>query len=117
MDSEIQSNGGAQEAGRSSLHEVFCFRWWYKGRTAEGNTMKLEGRVEARDASEACDKVEKQMRAEWPTVRWMQGREIEGDGVTFGPTVQKLKTPIAARKQNAVAHREPACGRSGGAEC
>lgn len=81
--------------------EWFCFRWWYKGRTAEGNTMKLEGRVEARDASEACDKVEKQMRAKWPTVRWMQGREIEGDGVTFGPTVQKLKTPIKARKQNA----------------
>ncbi len=78
----------------------FCFRWWYKGRTAEGNTMKLEGRVEARDASEACDKVEKQMRAKWPDVRWMQGREIEADGVTFGPTVQKLKTPIKARKQN-----------------
>jgi ribosome-binding protein aMBF1 (putative translation factor) len=24
MDSEIQDQGGAQEAGRSSLHEVFC---------------------------------------------------------------------------------------------
>ena len=62
--------------------------------------MKLEGRVVATDASAACDKVEKQMRAEWPTVRWMQGKEIEGDGMTFGPTVQKLKTPVVARKQN-----------------
>lgn len=82
------------------ISELFCFRWWYKGRTAEGNTMTLEGRVEARDASEACYKVEKQMRAKWPTVRWMQGRESEGGGVRFGPTVQKLKTPVKARKQN-----------------
>lgn len=63
--------------------------------------MKLEGRVVAHDASEACDRVEKQMRAEHPTMRWMQGKEIEGNGVTFGPTVQKLKTPVEARKQNA----------------
>jgi hypothetical protein len=47
------------------------------------------------------------MRAKWPTVRWMQGREIDGDGVTFGPTVQKLKTPITARKPNDPAHRQP----------
>ena len=39
------------------------------------------------------------MRAENPTVRWMQGREIEGNGVMFGPTVQRLK-----RKQNVRAH-------------
>lgn len=79
---------------------LFCFRWWYKGRTLEGNTLKLEGRVVAHDASEACDRVEKQMRAEYPTMRWMQGKELEGDGVTFGPTVQKLKTPVVAAKQN-----------------
>lgn len=79
---------------------LFCFRWWYKGRTLEGNTIKLEGRVVAHDASEACDRVEKQMRAEYPTMRWMQGKELEGDGVTCGPTVQKLKTPVEAAKQN-----------------
>lgn len=86
---------------RFAASGLFCFRWWYKGRTVEGNTMKLEGRVVAHDASEACDRVEKQMRAEHPTMRWMQGKEIEGNGVTFGPTVQKMKTPVeAARKQN-----------------
>ena len=73
----------------------FCFRWWYKGRTPEGNTIKLEGDVMARNESEACAKVEATMRAAHPEIRWMQGREIEGDGVMFGPTVQKLK-----RKQN-----------------
>lgn len=31
------------------------------------------------------------MRAAHPAVRWMQGREIEGGGMTFGPTVQKLR--------------------------
>lgn len=76
--------------------DLFCFRWWYKGKTIEGNIMKLEGRVVAKDASDAIDKVEKQMRAKWPTVRWMQGKEIEGDGWTFGPTVQKLKKPVKA---------------------
>ena len=81
----------------------FCFRWWYKGRTTEGNTVKLEGRIEAADAGEACDKVEAAMRSRYPTMRWMQGRELEGDGVRFGPTVQKLKTPVA-RKQNEKAH-------------
>jgi hypothetical protein len=78
-----------------SSSDLFCFRWWYKGRTAEGSILKLEGYVTAADARAACDIVEREMRAKHPTVRWMQGREIEGDGFTFGPTVQKLK-----RKQN-----------------
>ena len=52
--------------------------------------------------------MEKQMRAEHPTMRWMQGKEIEGNGVTFGPTVQKMKTPVeAARKQNAELSHAP----------
>jgi hypothetical protein len=71
---------------------LFWFRWWYKGRTPEGNTVKLFGHVQASDAASACDIVERQMRAEHPTIRWMQGREIESDGYLFGPTVQKLKT-------------------------
>ena len=45
----------------------------------------------AADSGAACDKVEREMRAKYPTIRWMQGREIEGDGWRFGPTVQKLK--------------------------
>ena len=71
--------------------DLFCFRWWYKGRTAEGNIVKLEGRVDAANESAACRTVEAIMRAEHPTVRWMQGREIEDDFCKFGPTVQKLK--------------------------
>lgn len=73
----------------------FSFKWWYKGRTKEGNTLKLTGRVNAKDASEAAAKVERAMRAEHPDVRWMQGRDMEGvgdwKGCTFGPTVQKMK--------------------------
>lgn len=103
----MQTDSQTANASGVGSTDWFCFRWWYKGRTAEGNTMKLEGRVVARDASEACDKVERQMRAKWPTVRWMHGREIEGDGVTFGPTVQKLKTPITARKQNSEINPTP----------
>lgn len=76
----------------------FRFRWWYKGRTTEGNTVKLEGRIEAADADEALAKVEAAMRSRYPTMRWMQGKEIEGGGVRLGPTVQKLKTPV--KKQN-----------------
>lgn len=83
----------------------FCFRWWYRGLTAEGNIIKLEGHVQATNDTSACHTVEAIMRAEHPTVRWMQGREIEGNGVMFGPTVQKLK-----RKQNTQA--EPRPGKS-----
>lgn len=71
--------------------EVFRFRWWYKGITTEGNILKLAGHTYATDASAACDQVERLMRAEHPTVRWMQGKEIEGDGWKFGPTVQKCR--------------------------
>ena len=70
---------------------LFCFRWRYKGCTPEGNILKVEGRVTAADAGAACDIVERAMRAKHPTIRWMQGREIEGVGRTFGPAVQKLK--------------------------
>ncbi len=74
----------------------FRFHWWYKGRTDEGIIVKFEGHIVATDASDACDKVEKSMRAKWPMIAWMHGKEIEGNGVTFGPTVQKLKTPYSA---------------------
>jgi hypothetical protein len=67
------------------------FRWWHKGRTLEGNTIKLQGRVVAKDASAACDLVDAEMRKQHPNIKWMQGREIEGNGFRFGPTVQKLR--------------------------
>lgn len=72
----------------------FQFRWWFKGKTADGNILKLQGHVTAPSAGEACDKVEAAMRKEHPTVRWMQGREIEGNGVSFGPTVQLIRRPV-----------------------
>ena len=84
----------AQNAGG-----LFCFRWWYKGRTVEGNTIKLEGRVAARDASSASAKVEKQMRSDHPTIKWMQGKNIEGNGIAYGPTVQKTKLRVEAAKE------------------
>ena len=71
------------------------FRWWYKGITADRQIIKLQGHIQALDARAACDQVEAQMRAAHPDVRWMQYREVEGfgsnRGVTFGPTVQKMK--------------------------
>jgi hypothetical protein len=97
MNMEINTQTEPAPPVRST--DSFCFRWWYKGRTAEGNILKLEGRVDASDASAACRTVEAIMRAEHPTVRWMQGREIEDACCKFGPTVQKLK------KQNDQAHR------------
>ena len=96
--SEIMPPGEPLESGGLSV-----FRWWHKGRTAEGNTIKLEGRVVARDVSEASNKVDAVLRKEHPTIRWMQGREIEtgkpGDW-QFGPTVQKLRG--ATKKLNEV---------------
>lgn len=77
---------------------VFTFKWWYKGKTTEGNIIKFEGRITAADNFEACDKVERLMRAEHPTIAWMQGKNIEGQGnwkgVTFGPTTQKMKGKV-----------------------
>jgi len=71
--------------------ELLRFRWWYKGKTPEGNTIKFEGHVRAKDSSSASDIVEREQRARFPEIVWMQGKEIEGNGVQFGPTVQQLK--------------------------
>ena len=77
----------------------FCFRWWYKGRFPNGDTMKASSTVVAADASEAIKKIEFAMRILFPTVHWMQGSEIEGKGVTFGPTIQRLKRFPRAKKK------------------
>lgn len=70
------------------------FRWWYKGITPEELKVSFEGRIVARDANEAMSTVEREMRAKWPGIRWMQGKEVETDSVKLGPTVQRLKTPV-----------------------
>lgn len=73
----------------------YKYRWWYKGRTPEGNVMSLQGHVWATDSSQAGDIVESEQRARWPEVRWMHGKEVEGEGenynVQFGPTTQQMK--------------------------
>jgi len=74
--------------------DLCVYRFWYKGRTEEGNILKLEGNVTASGAKAAADIVEEEMRILHPTVRWMRGREVEGNGCTFGPTVQKLKKKV-----------------------
>lgn len=67
------------------------FRWWYRGILPSGMRLSLSGTVLAPDTWAACDQVEQRMRAKYPTMKWMQGRRIEGNGVSFGPTVQKAK--------------------------
>lgn len=81
---------------------LFRFRWWYKGQSISSSPnshgdvvtiLRFEGYTIATDEDAALSSVENQMRAKHPEVRWMHGTEIEGDGVTFGPTVRKLKKP------------------------
>jgi len=88
-------NPDAETPGTEKQLELHRFRWWYKGKTPDGNTMSLQGHVMARDSSHAGEIVEKDMRKKWPDIKWMQGRDVEGEGdwecVRFGPTVQQLK--------------------------
>lgn len=80
----------------TNTKELIRFRWWYSGRTPEGNSARFEGTGYAKDSRDACDNVEKMMRAKWPEIKWKHGREVEGEGdnrgVKFGPTVQMLRT-------------------------
>ncbi len=73
------------------------FRWWYKGKTPEGNTCSFEGTGFAVDAEAAGQNIEKMMRGQWPSLRWMHGKDVEGEGdnvgVKFGPTVQMKALP------------------------
>jgi len=86
----------------SNNPDLIRFRWWYSGVTPEGNTARFEGSGYAKDCDEAISNVEKMMRAKFPEIKWKQGREVEGQGdyrgVTFGPTVQMLRT----KKQRAL---------------
>lgn len=44
--------------------------------------------------------IETMMRQKYPSIRWCQGREMEGNGVSFGPTVQmSAKYNRAKREQ------------------
>ena len=73
------------------MSDLYWFRWWYKGICPDNVILDLQGHVQATDIDAAGTSVEAICRAEYPRVRWMQGREIEGLGMTFGPTVQKMK--------------------------
>lgn len=68
------------------------FKWWFKGRTVEGNTIKFEGRVKAIGAGEACHQVDEDMRKQYPDIKWMQGKNVENEHIKYGPTVQQMKT-------------------------
>lgn len=81
---------------------VTKFRWTYRGRTEDGNTIKFEGHGWAEDSHKAADQIETMMRAKYPDIKWMHGREIEGGNVTFGPTIQMLKEK---RKLDVAIHR------------
>ena len=70
---------------------LYRFRWWYKGKTVDGNVVNFSGHVHAVDAAAACNTVEHQMREKHPDIRWMLGKRIETISVLFGPTVQQLK--------------------------
>ena len=65
------------------------FRWWYKGLTPEGVTASFSGIGVASDPKSASDNIEEMMRKSHPTIRWMQGKEVERPGlVLLGPTIQ-----------------------------
>lgn len=85
----------ASERADIGSSTLFRFRWWYKGRTLEGNIIKLEGHVMAKDSWEAAVVVEADQRKRWPDVKWMHDREVEdegeNEGFKFGPTIQLLK--------------------------
>lgn len=72
------------------------FRWWYRGVTPDNLSVAFQGSGWAKDSEEALNNIEKMMRRKHPSIRWKQGRQIEGDGDNsgwkFGPTVQMLKT-------------------------
>jgi len=76
---------------QQNKHGLFRFRWSHKGRTRTGIIMEFGGSVFAVNAGKACEIVDTMLRERWPELRWMQGKEIEANGVTLGPTVQKLK--------------------------
>lgn len=72
------------------------FRWWYRGVCPDGLKMSFQGSGWAVDCDAAISQIEKMMRVKYPTIKWQQFRDTEGEGdyrgVTFGPTVQMLKT-------------------------
>lgn len=82
MDSEIQSNGGAQEAGRSSLHEVLaCRQFEEEDREAiERVTMLLVEYAWSNDRmSDNAKKLKSAMLKVWE--HW-QARQANNDSVT-----------------------------------
>ena len=74
---------------------LLWFRWWFKGITPDGTILKLSGHIQEVTPSMAASQIDVKMRAAYPAVRWMQGRQVENfgsnRGVSFGPTVQQMK--------------------------
>ena len=70
---------------------MHVFRWWHKATTHADNVVNLDGYIRAQSEDEALDRVDRMLRSEFPTWKWMHRKQIEGNGVKFGPTVQKLK--------------------------
>jgi hypothetical protein len=78
------------------------FHWSHRGKSANGNSLRLSGRTEAETMNEAMDKVDRFLRGQYPDVHWMHGKDIEGDGIyartKFGPTLREIATPKAKRQ-------------------
>lgn len=67
------------------------YRWEWKGKTTDGGTVKLSGAVHAENERVAADRIEHDMRAEYPNVRWMHKDKVETENIKYGPTVWSAK--------------------------
>jgi hypothetical protein len=70
---------------------IYNFKWWARGLTHEGLKASFSGTTQASTASEAANQVNDMLREKYPKTKWMQGRDIEDDFVTYLPTVQRGK--------------------------
>ena len=74
--------------------DIFCWHWEHKGICPDGTKVKFKGTIQApneRMGNTASDTVNRELRAKHPEITWMQGHRIEGDGLTYGPTVWRGK--------------------------
>lgn len=95
-------NADGQSAGTSPAvnaenKEKRRFKWRYRGKQEDGTVWTFTGDGYAIDVAEALKTTEAEMRARYPKIKWMHGREVEGGGVLFGPTVRMLKGVFLAK--------------------
>lgn len=74
-----------------STQGTLRYRWWFKGKAADGNILSFEGYGWAEDAWAAAHRIDKLMREEYPDIRWMHGTKVEGGNIQYGPTIKMLK--------------------------